>query len=248
MNELQTELNRLLSQIPLFTAFSPEVAAELACRITERRLDTGQLLFSQGEMGEELMIVRRGSIKIFLPGTDNQDEAVIAILHDGEFFGELSLLDGQTRSASAVALCDTLLLSLQRDAFYLALQTDFQAVAHVISVLCQRLRATDVRLAESAFRDVRERLAAFLWNMAERDSEPTQEGVRLKTRFSDADIAQRVGAATERVQSELRRLERELVLSRHGEVIIILKPHDLRDMARGSSAAAAITVPEWLLG
>jgi len=248
MNESPSEWNTLLGQIPLFAAFSQEAASELARRIEERRLEAGQTIFTQGEVGQELLIIRRGSVKIFLPGADNREEAVMAILRDGEFFGELSLLDGQPRSASAVTLQETVLLSLQREAFYEALQTDYRAVSHVISVLCQRLRTTDVRLAEAAFHDVRERLAKYLWHMAERESEPTKDGLRLKAPLSDAELAQRVGATTERVQAELRRLQQDLILTCHGAELTILKPHDLRDMAYGSSAASSITVPDWLLG
>ena len=248
MNEAQDELNYLLSRIPLFAAFSNEVAYDLAERITERKVEEGQAVFYEGDEGKELLIVRRGSVKIFLPGADNREEAVLAILRDGEFFGELSLLDGQTRSASAVALRETILLCLRREAFYAALESDFHAVKHVISVLCQRLRSTDIRLADAAFRDVRERVAHCLWRMSEQESRPTEDGLRLTGEVSDADLAQRVGATTERVQVELMRLTRDLVISRSGTVLTVHKPHDLRDMALGATAAAAFTVPVWVLG
>lgn len=242
------EVNTLLSQIPLFTAFSSQVASDMAGRMTERTLSAGENIFHQGEVGQELLIIRRGSVKIFLPDSDNPEEAVLAILNDGEFFGELSLLDGQPRSASAVTLRETTLLSLSRDAFYRALHTDYQAVAHVISVLCRRLRATDTRLAESAFRDVRERVAKYLWHLTEHDSETTSAGLRLKTPVSEAELARGVGATAERVRAELNRLSRDLIIAWQGDELTILKPHDLRDMAHGGSATAAITVPDWLLG
>jgi CRP/FNR family cyclic AMP-dependent transcriptional regulator len=248
MNEAEAELNYLLNRIPLLAAFSPEVALGLAGRVTERKVDAGQTVFSEGEPGEELLIVRRGSVKIFLPGANDSEEAVLAVLTDGEFFGELSLLDGATRSASAEATCETILLCLEREAFYAALESDFQAVKHVICVLSQRLRATDSRLAAAAFRDVRERLANCLYQMAERESQQTTDGLRLTRDVSDADLAQRVGATTERIHAELMRLQRDMVIKRYGAELTVLKPHDLRDMAVGASAAAAITVPEWLLG
>ncbi len=242
------EADALLSQIPLFAAFSPQLAAKLAASMTERSLPAGATIFRQGEMGQELLIVRCGSVQIFLPDADNPEEAVLAILNDGEFFGELSLLDGQPRSASAVTLRETTLLSLQRETFYRALQTDHSAVAHIISVLCQRLRATDTRLAEAAFRDARERLAKYLWHLAEHEAESTPNGLRLKTPVSEAEMARSVGATTDRIRAELRHLHQDLVISWQNGELTILKPHDLRDMAHGSSASAAITVPDWLLG
>ena len=248
MSEAQEELNYLLSRIPLLAAFSKEVAFDIAERITERKLEAGQEIFREGGEGKELLIVRRGRVKIFVPGDDNRQVAVLAILRDGEFFGELSLLDGQLRSASAVAECETVLLCLRREAFYAALESDIHAVKHVISVLCQRLRSTGVRVADAAFRDVRERVANCLWQLSRQDSKQTEEGLRLNLEMSDAELAERVGATIDRVQAELMRLQRDLVVKRSGTALTVLKPHDLRDMALGASAPAAITVPEWLLG
>lgn len=246
--EAKAELDYLLHRIPLLAGCSREVACEIASRITERKVEAGETIFHEGEVGTELFIVRTGSVKIFLAGCDDRGEAVIAALHAGEFFGELSLLDGATRSASASAVEETILLCLEHEAFYSALETDFRAVKHVISVLCHRLRDTDLRVAAAAFRDVRERLASCLWRMAENDSVHTDEGLRLNAQVTDADLAHQVGATTSRIQSELIRLQRDLVIKRYGSELTVLKPHDLRDMARGASAAAAITVPEWLLG
>src|SRR6476469_2452275 len=98
--EAKAELDYLLNRIPLIAGCSPEVACEIASRITERKVEEGETIFREGDAGTELLIVRRGSVKIYLAGRDGRDEAVIAVLKAGEFFGELSLLDGATRSAS----------------------------------------------------------------------------------------------------------------------------------------------------
>jgi CRP-like cAMP-binding protein len=246
--DAQAELDYLLYRIPLFAAFSKNVAHDLASRITERKVAAGQAIFSEGDLGKELLIVRRGSVKIFLAGGDGRQEAVLAVLGNGEFFGELSLLDGETRSASAVAEVETILLCLDHESFYAALGADFEAVRHVIAVLCHRLRETDVRLASAAFRDVRERLAHRLWQMAERESEETADGLKLTAEISDSDLAGQIGATTGRIHDELLRLQRDLVIKRFGSELTVLKPNDLRDMALGATSAAVITVPEWLLG
>lgn len=247
-NEAQAELDYLLQRIPLLAAFSRDVACVLASRVSERKVQAGETIFREGDVGTELWIVRRGAVRIFVSGAENREEAVLAVLTDGEFFGELSLLDGGTRSASAVAEVETILLCLEQDVFYEALQNDCQAIRHVIQVLCCRLRDTDVRLVAAAFRDVRERLANCLWTKAERDSLRTSEGLRICGEITDADLAEEVGATTGRIRSELARLQRDLVINRRGSELTVLKPHDLRDMAVGASEPAAITVPDWLLG
>jgi len=247
-SEAIQELDYLLHRVPLLQAFSSSTAEELATRISERKAPAGTMIFEEGATGSELYIVRRGRVKIFVSAGAQRDEAVLAVLGEGEFFGELSLLDGSPRSASAVAIDDTILLCLHHDDFYAALQKDFHAARHVITVLCRRLRDTDVRLASAAVRDVRERLADCLWNLALHSSQPTKEGLLLNGEISDGELARQVGATTGRIQMELSRLTRDFVIKRVGAELTVLKPNDLRDMARSASSVAAITVPEWLLG
>ena len=170
------------------------------------------------------------------------------MLREGDFFGELAILDGQPRTASAVAVTDTVLLPITRDDFCRLLAREPRAALHVIAVLSQRLRDLDERLGEIVFLDVPERLAKQLCELAECGCEETSEGRRISQPVSDADLAHMIGTSVERVREEMRRLQREFIVTVDDGTITISKPHDLRELALGHrSRTDPIAVPDWLL-
>jgi len=249
MSEPEWDRAALLRQIRLFAALPEAATTELERRVTERRYKADQLLFAQGDPGSELLIIQEGGVKIFQPGAGGGAEVVLALLGKGDFFGELSLLEGRPRGASALTLSDTVLLSLQREDFLQVLQQTPDAVLHVLRVLSQRLRETGARLAEAAAFDVRERLAKRLSELAEQDGEETPDGRRIRRPVADSELAHLAGATVERVRAEMDRLRRELIVAVEGTSITVLKPGDLQDMtAGGGGGAGAITLPDWLLG
>src|SRR5438128_5952948 len=92
-----------LARSPLFASASRTVLQALANRLRRRRFRRSEVIFHQGDPGDSLHIVAAGSVKILLPSAEG-DEAIIATLRPGDFFGELALLDGASRSATATAL------------------------------------------------------------------------------------------------------------------------------------------------
>jgi CRP-like cAMP-binding protein len=238
----------LIRRIPFFAAVTEAEAARLSRRCPERRVAAEQIIFHRGDPGHEMLIIRSGCVKLFLPSEDGSEQITIAMLRDGDFFGELALLDGQPRTASAMAVTDTVLLPIARNEFCRLLEREPRAALHVIAVLSQRLRDLDARLGEIVFLDVPERLAKQLCELAECGCEETAEGRRIERSLSDADLAHMIGTSTERVREELRRLQREFIITVDDGTITISKPHDLRDLALGRrSRTDPIAVPDWLL-
>jgi CRP-like cAMP-binding protein len=106
----------LLAEIPMFQGLSDEDREALAQRMTERRFKDKETVFAKGDTGSSMYIVLSGAVQIFLPAANKGEPPVV--LKDsrtGEYFGELSLFDDKPRSASVVALVDTMLLELTRD-------------------------------------------------------------------------------------------------------------------------------------
>src|SRR5262245_44493370 len=99
MPELSSECCALVQHVPLFASLPQDLAGELAARVVERTYAAEQTIFAKGDPGFELLIIRHGSVRIFLPAEEHSEEVILAVLTDGDFFGELSLLDGQPRAA-----------------------------------------------------------------------------------------------------------------------------------------------------
>ena len=129
---------QLLSKVPLFQFLGPPELAEVAPHFALQTYEPGQMIFSKDDLGTTLHIIAAGVVKIFLPA-EGGDEAPLGMLKAGDFFGELALLDGGSRTASATAMGRTATLTLERDVFIefitshpLAAEAVFRAMASLI--------------------------------------------------------------------------------------------------------------------
>jgi CRP/FNR family transcriptional regulator, cyclic AMP receptor protein len=145
----------LLAQIPLFQGLAGEDGEALAERLTEKRFSAGDAIFSQGDRGASMYVVRSGAVRISLPGAvAGSPPVVLKDLRTGEYFGELAIFDDKPRSASARAVVDTVVLELTRDELGEHLKRSPTAAMAILSELAQRLRETNTMLSQRAARDV----------------------------------------------------------------------------------------------
>jgi CRP/FNR family transcriptional regulator, cyclic AMP receptor protein len=199
-----------LRRCALFENVGGDALAELARQLRRRRFRRGEVIFHQGDPGESLHVVSTGAVKIVLPSTEG-DEAIIATLRPGDFFGELALLDGAPRSATAVAIepCETMVLP--RAAFRELLDSDPGLRDALLSGLAHELRRLTSHVEELHFLDLAGRLAIRLARLA-RESDPTSREVRLDWPYTQSDLANMIGGTRQSVNKLLSGLvERGLV-------------------------------------
>ena len=144
----------LLARVPLLAALGPAEREALASRLGEQALPAGQAVFARGEAGDLLYLVVEGEVEIFLPAEPGAPRVPLRRLGPGGHFGELALLDGAARTASAVAVGPVRLLTLSREAFLEAVLSAPGAARVVVKELSARLTATTALLSERASRDV----------------------------------------------------------------------------------------------
>ncbi len=145
----------LLAQIPLFEGLTDEDREALAKRMTERSFAKAATVFGKGDKGSSMYIVLSGAVQIFLPGDgDDAPPVILKDLRTGEYFGELSLFDDKPRSASVMALVDTVLLELTRDELGEHLGRSRTAALAILSDMAERLRETNALLSQRAAKDV----------------------------------------------------------------------------------------------
>lgn len=195
--------------------------------LPRRRYAKGEVIFLQGDPGTSLFIVESGRVKITLSSPEGA-EVVLARLGPGDYFGELALLDGEPRSADAIAVEPSRLLLLPRDAFLHLLQSDPAFALDLLALVCRRLRQ-DVAVAQDvAFLDVPARLAKALLQLAESEGRPVAEGVALATPLTQTELAGLVGATRESVNKALGCYERQGLIRRIQGGIVVLRPDELR--------------------
>ncbi|HEY9349751.1 MAG TPA: Crp/Fnr family transcriptional regulator [Acidothermales bacterium] len=195
-------MSDVLSRAPLFSALDDDAAAALRASMTEVTLPRGETLFREGDSGDCLYVITDGKIKLGRAATDGR-ENILAILGPGEMFGELSLFDPKPRTATAVAVVDSTLMSLGHEALD-QLLTGRPAVAEsMLAALAQRLRRTNESLADLVFSDVPGRVAKALLDLSTRFGVQADDGLHVTHDLTQEELAQLVGASRETVNKAL---------------------------------------------
>ena len=132
----------LLAEIPLFSNMDDNERAEVRSIMTERTYQPGQQVMTAGDPGCAFSIIERGSVEVWLTDSDGK-KVVLDVLGPGKFFGELAMLAGETRSASATSEEEVVTLELDRDEFFNFLRRRPDAALDVLIELGQRLKHTD---------------------------------------------------------------------------------------------------------
>lgn len=201
----------LLKKIPLFSSFSEEDLQDLSRLIRRKSLSKGEALFRRGDEGTALYVVSQGRIKVSL--SRRLDKVALAILGQGEFVGEMALLDGQTRSADVVALEASQLYVLNRKDFLSFLINNANAVRAILFSLSMRLRKTNDLLGEMCFLNISARLAKKLVELAEAQAADEKNPSEYTLKISQQELAELLGVSRESINKELKSLRAGKILS-----------------------------------
>jgi CRP/FNR family transcriptional regulator, cyclic AMP receptor protein len=212
---------RALAASPLFRTLPPERVDLVARALLAGRFRKGQVVFHQGDDGDAMYLVESGLVKISAESVDGQ-EAILTELRSGETFGELALLDGAPRSATAIAVEDTVTLRLPRAAFDDLLDTDATFPRRILEALAHELRRATHHVGELHFLDLPGRLAARLARMArEADREGTRD-VRLGRYYSQSELAAMIGGTRQSVNRYLGEFVSEgLIRIERDDIVVV---------------------------
>jgi CRP-like cAMP-binding protein len=225
--------NEVLAKVPLFSGLPDEERERLGALLRVRRYARGEVIFLEGDQGTALCLIAEGRIRIQLTGTDGR-EVVINVYGPGEIFGELALLDGEPRSADAIAQEAARVFWLQRDDFAAFLDSHPRAAMTMLASLSRRLRHTTRVVQDATFRDVPARLARVLLDLAARNGQAVEPGIRIESRLTQGEMAAMVGASRETVNRALRGFEQRGLIRWDANRILIAQPQQLRARAEGA--------------
>ncbi|HEX5604627.1 MAG TPA: DUF1003 domain-containing protein [Pyrinomonadaceae bacterium] len=162
MSEPVTQMTlEALRSVPLFASLDDDAARELRSLLSDKRVPQNTRLFRQGDKGDAMYLIESGRVRISIHDEEEQ-EVVLAELAQGDFFGEMSIIDGRQRSADANVIDDAQLAILSRDAFLTFVRSNPDVALEMLSALTDRLRRTDELLRSRVSRNVNEEQAARL--------------------------------------------------------------------------------------
>jgi len=171
----------------------------------EKKLTPGEIIFKEGDPGNEMYLIKSGSVKI--TKRIGGKEKVLAVLKEGDFFGEMSVLDGSFRSASATTEEETELVTIDREAF-LAQARKNPFIQYVIETLIKRLRETDDMLKFLFIKNEERRLTTYIINKAKVEGVEKDGEIETGINFNPEEIGNAIGLDTRKVNEIIARLVR----------------------------------------
>jgi len=190
----------VLKKVPLFSDLSEAELVRFAEVTREREYPKNSVILFEDDPGDALYIVSAGQVKVVLIGEDGR-EVILSVLGDGDFFGEMALIDDEPRSAHVIAMRDSQLLVLRRDDFQAQLVAQPKIGLKLLRVLVERLRRADEKIGGLVLLDVNGRVARLLLEMAEEGGGP-----KITRRLTHHTIAQMIGSSRETVSRAMREL------------------------------------------
>jgi CRP-like cAMP-binding protein len=212
---------------PVLQGLAPEAQRGLAARLSRRRYRRNEVVFHQGDPGETLHLVRKGRLKI-LASAETGEDAVLTIVGPGDMFGELTLLDGGSRSATVIAMEDVETATLSRADFLDLLRRDPTVVEALLCALTRTIRRLTEEVSALMFIRLRGRLARKLLELARTQGLPTNGAIEIQVSFTQEDLASMIGGRRSRVNELLGFFEDQGAISRRGRRIVILNPDALQ--------------------
>ncbi len=212
------DIRLFLRRVPLFYSLSESQIDMLAVGCAWRSFSRGRTIVAEGEPSQSLYILLSGRAKVQRSDSEGK-EVILAVLGAGEFFGEMSLIDDEPRSASVITLESCDFLAIPKDNFLSVLNQSTEICLGVMRGLVKRLRSADRKIETLALLDVYGRVARVLL-----DSSELTEGNRIvRNRLPRQQIAKMVGASREMVSRVMKGLESEGFIAPMDEGQILLR-------------------------
>lgn len=221
----------LLASVPLFTSLKISLLEDLISKTRIRNYRRSEVIFHKDDPGSTLYIIKSGQVKIETRSPEGE-EVILAILKNGDFFGELSLLDGKPRSASAISMESTTALTLNKTDLMESIFNYPELAGNILASLSERLRQTDLLFEDAVFLDLPARLARRLVQLADKYGVQTKNGIEIDIRLTQQDLANSVGASRVAVNKLLGVFQDKTWIEFDKHRIILKRPNDLNRLIK----------------
>jgi CRP/FNR family cyclic AMP-dependent transcriptional regulator len=217
---------KLLASVSIFSTLEDKELDLLLGATTTKHLKTKEMLFRKGDPGNQLYGILSGSLKVMATGADGKD-VLFTLMGPGEVIGEIPLLDGGERSASAAAVEPTELLTLHRRELIPFLESHPRAAIGLAGVLAARVRRLSERAEDRQTMPLPARMAKRLISLSEHYGKHPIVGGPVEVRLPQQDLADLVGTTRESVNKLLRAWEEQGIVELGRGRVVLKRPEDL---------------------
>jgi len=220
---MQSDLDAL-RRTSIFADLPEEHLATLAMRVQHRVYDTGAEIFKEGDPGDALFVIQSGEVKLGELSATRQ-EIILATVGEGDMFGDLALLDGVPRSATAVAKEPTRCLVVRRDDFLGVIETQPTAIRAILRSLAGTIRRMNKKLADVAMLDLHGRMAKAFLELIDRHGQRQEDGaIALDRPITTEELAGLTGLYPVEVERLLRDYQYDDFIRMQGGRIVFPRP------------------------
>lgn len=223
------ESNDFLLYVPIFADLPPETIAEIAKIGTRRKYKKDSVVLLEEDAGGALFVIISGKVKVARTSTDGK-EVILSILGESDFFGEMAILDGQTRSANVIAIEDSELFLIRRDDFLNLLTTHPEVAIALLQELTQRLRQADMKIKSLTLKDAEGKVATVLLQIADDLGMIKHGKVVIEKLPLQQDLANMAGTSRETISRTLHSFAKRGLVEIDGSTLRIVDYEKFKEL------------------
>jgi len=197
-----------LNMIELFASLTDEELHSISILFAVKRFKKNEVILHEEDTSKFMYIILSGKVKV-VQITEDGREILLAIHQAGEFFGEMSLIDGKTSPATIVAADDCVINIISRDEFYSTIDAHKQVLNNLLFILCSRLRESWEKIQLLNLKNASDRLKILFYMLSNKYGEKTSKGITLNIKLTHQEMADMSGMARETVTRVLDKWSKE---------------------------------------
>ncbi len=210
-----------LQYVPIFSELDENAIEQIALIGSRKYFKKDSFILVEEEDGSALFVIIEGKVKIARSSNDGR-EVILSILTESDFFGEMAILDGQSRSASVIALEDTELFMIHRNEFLKLLREHPEVSIALLQELTQRLRVADLKIKSLSLKDAEGKVASVILQLADDVGKIKQGVVEIEKLPLQQDLANMAATSRETISRTLHSFAKKELIELEGSKLRIL--------------------------
>jgi CRP/FNR family transcriptional regulator len=197
-----------IKNIPLFASLTDEELRHVSDKLVVKRFQKNEIILQEEDTNEYMYIIMNGKVKV-VQTTEDGKEILLAIHQSGDFFGEMSLIDGKTSPATVITTENSTAAILSKKDFYSLMETQKKVLDNLLLILCSRHRESWEKIQMLNYKNASHRIKILFLMLSDKYGEKTAEGVTLNIKLTHQEMAEMTGMTRETVTRVIDRWQRE---------------------------------------
>ncbi|HOI29706.1 MAG TPA: Crp/Fnr family transcriptional regulator [Melioribacteraceae bacterium] len=221
--------SEFLAYVPIFSEIPMDTIEKIEKIGTRRMFNKNDVILMEDEVGSALFVIVQGKVKVARTSSDGR-EVILTILSDSDFFGEMAILDGQTRSATVVAIEDSELFLIQRNDFINLLKEYPEVAISLLQELTKRLRAADGKIKALSLKDAEGKVATVILQLADDVGMIKHGKVEIDKLPLQQDLANMAGTSRETISRTLHSFAKKGMIELDGSKLRIMDYEKFKEL------------------